>query len=193
MRSTLRWLLVIATLVVFAAFSARAQSQELVFTVDPAQTSADFNLGATLHTVHGAFQCKRGELHLDPATGKVTGEIVFDATSGRTGNDSRDKNMHKDVLESARYPEITFRPNHVEGKVGSGDSTVQVHGQFNIHGGDHEIAVPVQISLAAGNWNASAHFSVPYVQWGMKDPSRLFLHVNNSVELNFHGAGKVSP
>jgi polyisoprenoid-binding protein YceI len=193
MRSSLRWLLAIATLVVFAASSTRAQGQEIIFTVDPAQTAADFSLGATFHTVHGSFQWKRGELRFDPGSGKVTGEIVFDATSGRTGNDSRDKNMHKDVLESARYPEIAFRPDHVEGKVGPGDSTVQVHGLFNIHGAEHEITIPVQISLAAGSWSASAHFSVPYVQWGMKDPSRLFLHVNNAVELNFHGAGKTSP
>jgi polyisoprenoid-binding protein YceI len=193
MHARLRWLLAIATLIVFTAFSARAQAQEVILTADPAQTAADFILNTTFHTVHGNFRAKRGELHFDPTSGKVTGAIVFDATSGQSGNDGRDKKMHKDVLESQTYPEITFRPDRVEGKVGPGTSTVHVHGQFNIHGADHEITVPAQITLAAGTWTATAHFSVPYVQWGMKSPSVLFLRVNNSVELEFHGSGKLTP
>jgi polyisoprenoid-binding protein YceI len=193
MRARLRWLLAIATLIVFAAFSARAQAQEIVLTADPAQTSADFVLGTTFHTVHGSFRAKRGELRFDPASGKVTGAIVFNATSGQSANDGRDKKMQKDVLESQTYPEITFRPDHVEGTVGPGTSTVRVRGQFNIHGADHEITVPVQVTLAPGTWTATAHFSVPYVQWGMKSPSVLFLRVNNSVDLEFHGSGKLTP
>jgi polyisoprenoid-binding protein YceI len=193
MHARLRWLLAIATLIVFAAFSARAQAQEIVLTADAAQTSADFILNTTFHTVHGNFRAKRGELHFDPASGKVTGALVFDATSGQSANDGRDKKMQKDVLETQTYPEITFRPDRVEGKVGPGTSNVQVHGQFNIHGADHEITVPTQVTLAAGTWTATAHFSVPYVQWGMKSPSVLFLRVNNSVDLEFHGSGKLTP
>jgi polyisoprenoid-binding protein YceI len=143
--------------------------------------------------VHGNFRCKRGELHFDPASGKVTGEVVFDATSGQSGNGSRDKKMHKDVLESQKYAEIAFRPDRVDGKVGPSTSTVQVHGQFNIHGADHEITVPAEVTFAAGNWTATAHFKVPYVQWGMKNPSVLFLRVSDSVDLDFHGAGKLTP
>jgi len=193
MHARLRWLLAIATLIVFAVFSARAQAQGITFTADPAQTAADFILNTTFHTVHGNFRAKRGELHFDPASGKVTGAIVFDATSGQSANDGRDKKMQKEVLESQTYPEITFRPDRAEGKVGPGTSTVHVHGQFNIHGADHEITVPVQVNLAPGTWTATAHFSVPYVQWGMKSPSVLFLRVNNSVDLEFHGAGKLGP
>jgi len=33
---------------------------------------------------------------------------VFDATRAETGNQGRDRKMHEEVLESARYPEIVF-------------------------------------------------------------------------------------
>src|ERR1700737_2792167 len=80
---------------------------------DPAQTKVEFTLGATLHTVHGSFRFKRGDLRFDPATGQAEGELVVDTASGATGNDSRDANMHKKILESSRNPEIAFPPDRV--------------------------------------------------------------------------------
>jgi len=171
----------------------RAGAQEVILQCDPAQAAADFTLGDSLHTVKGNFSLKSGEIHFDPASEKVSGEIVFDATSGQSGNNGRDRKMHKDVLESARYPEIGFRPDRVEGKVAaSGTSTVQVHGMFRIHGAEHEITAPAEVTPQGAHWNVSSHFSVPYVKWGMKNPSVLFLRVGNSVDLVFHGTCAVA-
>src|SRR5690348_7932203 len=98
----------------------------------------------------------------------------------------------KDVLESAQYPEIGFRPDRVEGKVAaSGTSSVQVHGMFRIHGAEHEITAPTDVTPQADHWNVSSHFSVPYAKWGMKNPSLLFLRVGNSVDITFHGTCRV--
>ena len=174
------------------AVFAPARAQEMIFHCDTAHTKATFNLSATMHTVHGIFLARRCELHFDPASGRLSGEIVFDASTGNTGNDGRDAKMHKDVLESRRFPDLSFRPDHVEGKVGdSGPSTVQVHGMFGVHGGEHELTVPVEIVREGDRWNATTQFPVPYVAWGMKNPSSLFLHVGDSVEAQFHGMGTV--
>jgi polyisoprenoid-binding protein YceI len=97
-------------------------------------------------------------------------------------------------LESARYPEIAFRPNRVDGKVAATDtSTVQVHGMFGIHGSEHDITVPVEVKLDADHWSASAHFPVPYAKWGMKNPSVLFLRVGDSVDIDLQAAGSLTP
>jgi polyisoprenoid-binding protein YceI len=174
-----------------AAVSARAQ--EVVLQCDPAQAAADFTLGDSLHTVKGSFSLKSGEIRFDPASEKVGGEIVFDATSGQSGSKGRDRKMHKDVLESARYPEISFRPDRLEGKVAaSGTSTVQVHGMFRIHGAEHEITAPTDVTPQGDHWTVSSHFSVPYVKWGMRNPSLLFLRVGNTVDLVFHGTCAVA-
>jgi polyisoprenoid-binding protein YceI len=67
----------------------------ILLTVDPAQSTVHWSLDSSLHTVHGTFKVKRGTVTVDPATGKAKGEIVVDAASGESGNDSRDRKMHK--------------------------------------------------------------------------------------------------
>jgi polyisoprenoid-binding protein YceI len=179
-----------------------AAAQERVLICDPAQTRADFTLSASFHTVEGDFKLKRGEIRFDPASGKIGGQIVFDAASGQTGNGSRDKKMHRDVLQSERYPEISFRPDRLIGQVSLSaaatdqattpvTSTVQVHGVFAIHGSEHEITVPTEVNLERTHWIATAHFRVPYVEWGLKNPSNLFLHVADTVDVVLHAAGDV--
>jgi len=158
----------------------------------PDKTLVNFTLGDVLHTVHGSFDVKRGAVHFDPATNQVSGEILVDATSGHSGSDMRDKKMHKEVLESGHFPEIVFRPDRVEGHVATeGSSTIQVHGTFAIHGAEHEISIPVVVEMAPGKWTATSHFAVPYVNWGMKNPSTFVLRVNQSVDIDVRASGEI--
>lgn len=162
-------------------------SQLRPLAIDPAQTKVEFTLDSLLHTVHGNFQLKRGTLSFDPQSGKAHGELVVDAASGESGSPARDKRMHASILESAKYPEITFRPDRVDGKVApEGKSQVQLHGVFAIHGVEHEILLPAAVDAAAGQYHVSATFEVPYVKWGMKNPSTLLLRVNDKVEIAIH-------
>jgi polyisoprenoid-binding protein YceI len=140
-----------------------------------------------LHTVRGSFLLKRGNIRFDSATGKASGELVVDAASGESGNGARDRRMHKNVLESDRYPEIVFRPDRVEGKVAQqGASQVGLHGMFSIHGAEHELTLPVEVEAAGGQYTAAIVFAVPYVKWGMKNPSTFFLRVDDKVEIGIH-------
>lgn len=181
-----------ASVVLAMATACSASGQEVVLRCDAAQSKAAWNLSDPLHTVAGDFKLKQCELHYDPSSGKASGEIVFDATTGQSGNHVRDHKMHKFVLESEKYPEIRFRPDHVEGAVAaSGESLLQVHGVFSIHGADHEITLPVTLSLSPPQWSATSEFSLPYVKWGMKNPSVLFLRVGDNVAINLRAAGSV--
>lgn len=167
-------------------------TSEMVLAADPSQSRVHWTLGSTLHTVHGTFALKRGSVRLQPATGKASGEFVADATSGTSGNDSRDKRMHKEILESARYSEMIFRPDRLEGALQPvGPSTVQIHGVFVLHGAEHELTVPVQADLAADQWKGTAKFSVPYVQWGLKNPSNFLLRVNPAVAVELEMKGSL--
>jgi polyisoprenoid-binding protein YceI len=190
---TRRWALhgsIILTLLNLTLPTAAAQQK--ILQLDPAHTSIKYTLGDVLHTVHGTFQLKRGTLQLDPETGKVAGEIVVNAKSGESGSGMRDRKMHREVIESDKYPEISFRPDRVEGAVAAqGKSSVRVHGMFNIHGVDREIQVPADVEFSADHWTATVHFTVPYERWGMKNPSTLFLRVNDSVEIDLTAAGTI--
>jgi polyisoprenoid-binding protein YceI len=177
-------------LVALPQHAAPQTAAPIVVNLDPAKSTVHWTLGSSLHTVHGTFALERGSLQIDPATGKASGEIVADATSGKSGNDSRDKKMHKDVLESRRFSEIVFRPDSFTGKLaGSGESVVQLHGVFLLHGSEHELTVPVQANLAGDHWTGSAKFGVPFIDWGLKNPSNWLLRVDHvvNVDLDLEG------
>ncbi len=171
---------------------AQVKSHAIDFNFAPAKTKIDFTLGDVLHTVHGAFDAKNGVVHFDPATNKMSGEIRVDAASGHSGSNGRDQRMHEQVLESARFPDIVFRPDRVEGQVATvGASVVQVHGMFAIHGAEHEMTIPVRIEMGPDWWTVTLNFAVPYVKWGMKNPSTFVLRVDQSVDIKIQASGQI--
>lgn len=162
-------------------------AQEMVVTLDPARTEIHYTLGALAHTVHGTFKLKSGAIHFDPATGKVSGSVVVDATSGNSGNSGRDSNMHRNVLESQKYPEIVFTPQEVKGTVSAqGPSQLDVSGTFRLHGQDHPMTLPIALQLNGPEATASTQFSIPYQAWGLKNPSTFILRVKDTVDLDIH-------
>jgi polyisoprenoid-binding protein YceI len=164
--------------------------KEIALEVDPAQSKVHYTVDTTLHTVHGTFALKKGSLRFDPETGKAAGEITVLATSGDSGNSSRDERMHKEILETPKFPDAVFRPNQIEGKVSTaGPSDLKVHGVLSLHGGDHEIVALVHAELSGDHWKGSAKFDVPYIQWGIKDPSNWMLKVKPIVNIEIDLAG----
>jgi len=98
--------------------------------------------------------------------------------------------MHKDVLQSDQYPEITFIPQQVQGQVlPAGDFKVQVVGSFTMHGESHPLTLIVQANATGERLTANVTFSVPYVNWGLKNPSTLFLRVNSTVDIAIQAVG----
>jgi polyisoprenoid-binding protein YceI len=170
------------------------RAQEMTLELDPANTRINFTLEATLHTVHGTFALKSGTIHFNPATGSASGLVVVDATSGDTENKSRDSKMHKEILESKRYPEITFTSTKLSGKVElQGDSRVQLDGIFKLHGTEHPMTLTLAVQAKGNVLSAQTHIVIPYIAWGLKNPNTLFLHVSDKVEVDISAVGHVSP
>lgn len=171
---------------------ATPSAEQFVLKVDPAQSSVHWTVDSSLHTVHGTFHVKRGSVTIDPATGKASGEIAVDATSGESGNDSRDQKMHKEVLESGKYTEIIFRPDRVEGKIArQGSSNVTLHGMFSLHGAEHDFSAPVKAEMSADHFKGSAAIEVPYIEWKLKNPSNFLLKVKPVVQVEVELVGSV--
>lgn len=181
-------------ILLFALFSVIALAgQERVFQVDPSKSEVDFTLGDVLHTVHGKFRLKSGVLRFDPSTGVAGGELVVDATSGNSGSNARDKKMKKDVLETQQFPTIVFVPQKVIGAVSSsGGSQVQMQGIMTLHGEQHPMTLVVPVQVNGDNASALVHFDVPYVKWGLKNPSTLFLRVSQDVQIDVHAVGTLT-
>jgi polyisoprenoid-binding protein YceI len=187
-------------LAVFAALAAHlvapaVHAQQSVVELDAAQTEIDFTLGDVLHTVHGAFKLKSGKIRFDPSTGEASGAIVVDAASGDSGNAGRDRKMHREILESVKFTEITFTPSQVKGTLSPrGGSQMEVSGQFHLHGQDHQLTLPIDIQADGQQLQFTTHFIVPYVEWGLKNPSTFILRVSDKVSIDIHGvAHSASP
>ena len=175
------------------AQTVTSTSPEVVLTISPDKSTLHWSVDSALHTVHGTFLMKSGTIHFNPATGNASGEIVAIATSGESGNSSRDKRMHKEILESAKYPVVVFHPMHVDGKVNqSGPSDVKVNGTLSVHGSDHEMAAIVHAELAGDHWSGTGSFDVPYVSWGIKDPSNFLLKVKPVVKIELEMVGAIA-
>jgi polyisoprenoid-binding protein YceI len=170
--------------------AAPAATHEIALALDPAQTKLHFSVDSTLHMVHGSFALQSGSLQFDPQTGKASGAIVVNAVSGATGNNSRDQRMHKEILETWKFAEATFRPSQIDGQVSfTGSSDFKVKGIITLHGTDHELVADVHSEFSGDHWKGTAKFDVPYTKWGIKDPSNFLLKVKPVVNVELELAG----
>ncbi|MGO9491461.1 MAG: YceI family protein [Terracidiphilus sp.] len=174
---------------VIVAPAALAQHQ--TFVLSPDASAVKMTLNTTHELVSGTFHVQSGSIEFDPSTTKMSSVIAVVAGSGKTGNDSRDKKMYKDILKVDQYATVSFEPKTYTGIIApSGDSTIQVTGTFTLLGTPHEITIPIQVHLDGSRATAKAHFVVPYVHWGLKNPSFLVWKADDDVaiDLNFVGA-----
>ena len=170
--------------------AAQAVTREIALALDPAQTKLHFSVDSTLHMVHGTFALKSGSLQFDTQTGKASGVIVVNAISGETGNNSRDQRMHKEILETWKFAEATFRPSQIDGQVSlTAPSDFKVKGIITLHGTDHELVSDVHSEFSGDHWKGTAKFDVPYTKWGIKDPSNFLLKVKPVVNVELELSG----
>jgi polyisoprenoid-binding protein YceI len=162
--------------------------------LDPAQSTVRFTLGALLHTVSGTFALRQGTIRFDPATGQAAGNVVIDLASGQSGDAKRDARMRGEVLEAQTYPEAVFTASRVQGQLPDGSpSELDVDGVLAIHGDRHAMTLHVILERRDGSMTAHTRFSVPYVQWRMKDPSTFLLRVSKTVDVDVTAVGQAHP
>ncbi|MEZ5330966.1 MAG: YceI family protein [Thermoanaerobaculia bacterium] len=190
MRTDRLWLPLLALFALASAPALTAAERTLV--LDPDATEVAFSLDATGHDVHGTLQLQRGTVTFDPEAGTASGEIAIDATRAETGNDKRDETMHTKVLETGTYPLFVFSPQAVEGAwTGAGSEQLRLIGTLAIHGGEHPLTMPARVTVDGDRVEAEATFEIPYVDWGMHDPSVFILRVADTVEVTVHAVGSL--
>ena len=170
-----------------------AFAQHQTFAVNPDASQVKITLKTTHEVVYGAFHIQSGSIEFDRSTPKMSGSIVVASGSGKTGNESRDKKMYKDILKVEQNATISFEPKTYAGTISpSGDSNIQVTGIFTLLGTPHEITVPMLVHLDGASATAKGNFVVPYVQWGLKNPSFLIWKADNDVAIDLNLVGTVS-
>jgi polyisoprenoid-binding protein YceI len=167
-------------LLMFMVPNAVAEHQR--FNIDPATSEVSFSLSDPIHAVHGTFHVQTGSVDFNREASDMSGSVVVAAGSGNSGSESRDHKMTADILDAPKFATVSFAPHSYQGAIApSGDSTVQVTGTFTLHGTPHELTVPMQIHIDGTTCTAKTQFVVPYVKWGLRDPSNFLLKVDKEV------------
>ena len=170
--------------------SAVKSTPTLALHLDADQTKIEWTVGVTLRKVHGTFKSNGGELIADVKTGTAQGEVEIPTASLASGDDKRDAKFQKEVLDSAQYPAIIFHPTHIDGlKEGDGEQTVKATGSMTLHGSDHPVELTLHMTVSGKQATVTTHFVVPYVKWGLKDPSTMFSRYDKEIEVDVTAKG----
>lgn len=187
----MKWIATSALAVILTPAAVLAQRQ--TFAIHPDASDVRMTLKTTHEIVNGTFRVQSGSVEFDRGAPNMSGSIIVSAGSGNTGNGSRDKKMNKDILKVEQYATVSFEPKVYAGAIApSGDSTIQVTGTFTLVGTPHEITIPIQVHLDGTGVTAKAHFVVPYIQWGLKNPSFLIWKADNDVAIDLDLVGTIS-
>jgi polyisoprenoid-binding protein YceI len=191
-------LILVATLVAIAGPPAiaveRAPAATLaVLELDPAKTTIAYSLEGWPHHTQGTFALKHGVIRIDPRSGKMDGVVVIDAASGNSGHSVRDERMNSSVLEVSRFPEVSFAPRQVisHGEA-RGTFPVRVRGVFMLHGTAHDFTIDASVTRGTDAATIHCRFGVPYVEWGLEDPSILMFKVAKTVDIEVTTIARIS-
>lgn len=188
-RTRIIWLLVALCLPLSPLALA---AETLTFELDPAASRAELSFNATLHTVDGTLRTKSGQVRIDTETGTAQGRLVLDATSADTGNSRRDGKMHEKILESGQFPEIVFEVERISGALNRpGRSDILLHGTIEMHGVRKPGVLPANVLIEGDRVEATARLTVPYMEWGLADPSFFVLRVAKEVRVVIHAVGRL--
>jgi polyisoprenoid-binding protein YceI len=177
-------------LALVSSISAPAAAEPFRLVLDPAAADISFTLGARLHTVRGRFALAAGEVAFDPDTGAASGEIRVDARSGDTGIDRRDRVMHEEVLDSAHHSLLVLRPERIDVTRREADALAgTLHGRFEVRGASHPIELAFEGSRQGARARVGVRFDVPWVAWGLPNPSNLLLRVDETLAVTVSAGG----
>ena len=168
-----------------------AQHQNLVVNSDSSEVK--IRLNTTHEVVNGTFHVQSGLIDFDRTASRISGIVIVGTGTGKTGNDSRDKKMKNDILKVEQFATVAFAPKSYTGTIAaSGDSNIQVTGVFTLLGTPHELTIPMRIRIEGPKATVQGDFVVPYVQWGLKNPSFLFWKAENDVRIDLNLIGQIS-
>ena len=82
-----------------------------------------------------------------------------------------DKELREIVLETAKYPEITFKSTGVTGSLTAGGYQAQIGGDLTLHGVTRHIVIPAQVTLSGSDLRARGEFTVKRSDYHVKATS----------------------
>src|SRR5262245_34599123 len=151
--------------------------------IDAASARVGFDLGATMHTVHGKAGEVQGTVSIVSGSDAglvLGGRITIPVRALATGNDRRDEKMRGESLDAAKHPDITFVPKTLD----KGLRTLS--GDLAIRGVSKSVTIPVTVETAGDRVKVDGKLDVRWADYGVPDPSVFVLRVEDVAHTSFH-------
>jgi hypothetical protein len=85
---------------------------------------------------------------------------------------------------------MIFHAKSIEGELApSGHSRITLVGTVTLVGKDHPLSIPANVDLADGAVAINAKFAIPFIDWGLHDPSTFILKVSKQVDVSIAAKG----
>jgi polyisoprenoid-binding protein YceI len=95
------------------------------------------------------------------------------------------KELEEIVLETAKYPEITFRSTEVKGDLKNGAFNVKIGGDITLHGVTRHIVIPATVTVQGDTMHAIGKFSLNRGDFKVKATSAFHGMVRVKGKLSF--------
>jgi polyisoprenoid-binding protein YceI len=97
------------------------------------------------------------------------------------------KELDEIVLESAKYPEITFKSTDVKGKFVGGAFEAEIGGDMTLHGVTRRVVIPAKVTINGDNLRAVGEFEINRKDFNVNatDAFHGFVRVKHTLEFTF--------
>lgn len=97
------------------------------------------------------------------------------------------RELREIVLETEKYPEITFRSTDVAGRLDGGQFETKIGGDLTLHGVTRRIVIPAQVTLSGDTLRARGEFTVNRSDFKVKATSALHgtIRVRDKLKFTF--------
>ncbi len=102
------------------------------------------------------------------------------------------KELREIVLETEKYPEITFKSRNVTGKPSSGGAfDARIEGDLTMHGVTRRVVIPASVTIAGDQLRAKGEFTVDRGDFNVKATSAVhgLVRVRNKIKFSFDVIG----
>lgn len=162
-----------------AAPEGDAQSNAVVYTIVPEESTATYEVGETFIDRGNVFQVAVGQtqgvtgeirVDLDQPQNTTIGTLAVDVSRFTSDNRRRDSAIRDRFLQSAQYPTVTFAPTEIEGlpeTIDSGvDYAITLRGDLTIRDTTKPVAFDAQVRLDGDTLTGQASTTILLSDYG---------------------------
>ena len=142
-----------------------------------------------------------GEAQLTPGAASpaslqmtVRAESLVETRDVFTGQQKQiiNKELREIVLETAKYPEITFKSTDVTGNLSGGQFEAKIGGDLTLHGVTRHVVIPAQVTLSGDTLRARGEFTINRGDYKVKATSALHgtIRVRDKLKFTFDIVGR---